>query len=57
MSLAWDEAELQQAAQDYGLDIDEWGVELPELEDAQDMGTSTFETDEEQIERKRKEFE
>lgn len=57
VSLAWDEAELQQAAQDYGLDIDEWGVELPELADAQDMGTSTFETDEEQIERKRKEFE
>ena len=26
VSLAWDEAELQQAAQDYGLDIDEWGV-------------------------------
>ena len=36
VSLAWDEAELQQAAQDYGLDIDEWGVELPETANTTD---------------------
>ena len=36
VSLAWDEAELQQASQDYGLDIDEWGVELPETANTTD---------------------
>lgn len=36
VSLAWDEAELQQAADDYGLDIDEWGVELPETANTTD---------------------
>lgn len=36
VSLAWDETELQQAAQDYGLDIDEWGVELPETANTTD---------------------
>ena len=36
VSLAWDEAELQQAAQEYGLDIDEWGVELPETANTTD---------------------
>ena len=31
VSLAWDETELQQAAQDYGLDIDDFGFDIEDL--------------------------
>ena len=31
VSLAWDEAELQQASQDYGLDIDDFGFDIEDL--------------------------
>ena len=55
VSLAWDEAELQQAAQDYGLDIADFGFDI------EDLPQVTFptgdETEEQAIERKRKEFE
>ena len=55
VSLAWDETELQQAAQDYGLDIADFGFDI------EDLPQVTFptgdETEEQAIERKRKEFE
>lgn len=35
VNLAWDEAELQAAADEYGLDLDGWGVETPEWQQAE----------------------
>lgn len=55
VSLAWDEAELQQAAQDYGLDIADFGFDIEDL--PQVTFPTVDETEEQAIERKRKEFE
>lgn len=49
VNLAWDEAEMQQVSGDFGLDLPDWGYELE--------GGVINETEEEAIERKKREFE
>lgn len=41
VNLAWDEAELQAAADEYGLDTQDWGVELPDVGDTADEQEAT----------------
>ena len=51
VNLSWDKAELQAMNDEYGFSMDEWGVDIPDM--VLDDGS---ETEEEILERKKKEF-